>query len=52
MNASEVRETVHNTAKIDKKNHKNVKIRLSQDPGQAGKDQAEQYMKQILLFFY
>lgn len=45
MNASEVRQTVLNTAKTDKAKYKNVKIRLSQDPGQAGKDQAEQYIK-------
>ncbi len=50
MNASEVRQTVLNTAKIDKAKYKNVKIRLSQDPGQAGKDQAEQYIKLLSGF--
>ncbi len=50
MNASEVRQTVLNTAKADKAKYKNVKIRLSQDPGQAGKDQAEQYIKLLSGF--
>ena len=50
MNAGEVRETVQNTAKIDKMKYKHVKIRLSQDPGQAGKDQAEQYIKLLSGF--
>lgn len=50
MNASEVRQTVLNTAKTDKAKYKNVKIRLSQDPGQAGKDQAEQYIKLLSGF--
>ena len=50
MNASEVRQTVLNTAKTDKAKYKNVKIRLSQDPGQAGKDQAEQYLKLLSGF--
>lgn len=50
MNASEVRQMVLNTAKTDKAKYKNVKIRLSQDPGQAGKDQAEQYIKLLSGF--
>ncbi len=50
MNASEVRQTVLNIAKTDKAKYKNVKIRLSQDPGQAGKDQAEQYIKLLSGF--
>lgn len=50
MNSSDVRQTVLNTAKADKAAHKNVKIRLSQDPGQAGKDQAEQYIKMLSGF--
>ena len=50
MNASDVRQTVFNTAKIDKASYKNVKIRLSQDPGQAGKDQSEQYIKLLSGF--
>lgn len=50
MNAGEVRQTVLNTAKTDKVKYKNVKIRLSQDPGQAGKDQAEQYLKLLSGF--
>ena len=50
MNAGEVRQTVLNTAKTDNAKYKNVKIRLSQDPGQAGKDQAEQYLKLLSGF--
>jgi predicted phage terminase large subunit-like protein len=45
LNAADVRETVKNTAVSDKAKFKHVRIRLNQDPGQAGKDQAEQYMK-------
>lgn len=50
MNSSDVMNTVLNTAKIDKKVHKRVKIRLSQDPGQAGKAQIEQYIKMLSGF--
>lgn len=47
MKADDVRNTVLTTAKLDKQNYKKVRIRLSQDPGQAGKDQAEQYIKML-----
>lgn len=50
LSATDVRKTVLNTARLDKKSYKNVKIRLSQDPGQAGKDQAEQYIKMLAGF--
>lgn len=50
MNSSDVRQTVLNTAKADKAAHKKVRIRLSQDPGQAGKEQAEQYIKMLAGF--
>ncbi|WP_195540487.1 phage terminase large subunit [Eubacterium maltosivorans] len=50
MSASDVRKTIKSTAVIDKKKYKRVKIRLSQDPGQAGKDQAEQYIKMLSGF--
>lgn len=50
LNASDVRKTIYNTAVIDKAKYKNVRIRLSQDPGQAGKDQAEQYIKMLSGF--
>lgn len=50
MNSSDVRQTVLNTAKADKAAHKKVRIRLSQDPGQAGKEQIEQYIKMLAGF--
>lgn len=50
MNASDVRNYVLNTAKIDKAEYKKVKIRLSQDPGQAGKEQSESYVKMLAGF--
>ena len=50
MNSSDVRNTVLNTAKADKAAHKHVRIRLSQDPGQAGKEQIEQYIKMLSGF--
>lgn len=45
LNSSDVRNTVLNTAMADKAAFKRVRIRMNQDPGQAGKDQAEQYIK-------
>ena len=45
LNSSDVRNTVLNTAIADKAAFKKVRIRMNQDPGQAGKDQAEQYLK-------
>ena len=50
MNASDVRNYVLNTAKIDKSKYKRVKIRLSIDPGQAGKEQSESYVKMLSGF--
>lgn len=50
MNAADVRNYVLNTAKSDKASYKRVKIRLSQDPGQAGKEQAESYVKMLAGF--
>lgn len=50
MNSSDVRNTVLNTAKTDKAAFKKVRIRMNQDPGQAGKDQAEQYLKLLSGF--
>lgn len=45
LNSADVRNTVKNTAAADKARYKNVRIRMNQDPGQAGKEQAEQYIK-------
>lgn len=51
MNASDVRNTVLNTAKADKAAFKSkVRIRMNQDPGQAGVDQKEQYIKLLSGF--
>jgi predicted phage terminase large subunit-like protein len=50
LNASDVRNYVLNTAKMDKAGYKRVKIRLSQDPGQAGKEQSESYVKMLAGF--
>lgn len=50
MSAEDVRNTVLNTAKMDKHNYKRVRTRITQDPAQAGKDQAEQYIKLLAGF--
>lgn len=45
MSAADVRQCILTTAAADRAAWGNVRIRLNQDPGQAGKDQAQQYMK-------
>ena len=51
MNSANVRETVLNTAKMDKAKYgRKVRIRMNKDPGQAGKEQAENYMKLLAGF--
>lgn len=50
LSAMEVERTVKAAAVVDKEKYKNVRIRLSQDPGQAGKAQAEQYIKMLAGF--
>ena len=51
LNSSDVRSTVLNTAKADKAAWKSkYRIRMNQDPGQAGKDQADQYIKLLSGF--
>lgn len=45
MSASNVRSTVKLTAQMDRATYKRVRIRLPKDPGQAGKEQAESYIK-------
>jgi predicted phage terminase large subunit-like protein len=52
LNAADVRETIKATAIVDKVKYKHVRIRLNQDPGQAGKDQAEQYAKYLAGFSF
>ncbi len=51
LNSSEVRNLVLNTAKADKAAYKSkYRIRMNQDPGQAGVDQKEQYLKLLSGF--
>ena len=50
MTANEVRQIVKLTAQKDKAQFKRVRIRLPQDPGQAGKDQAKSYIKFLAGF--
>lgn len=45
--ASDVRVKVKITAEIDKSMHPGIRIRLPQDPGQAGKEQAQSYVKHL-----
>ena len=51
LNPSDVRQTVLNTAKADKAAFgRKVRIRMNQDPGQAGLEQKEQYIKLLSGF--
>lgn len=50
IKAEKVRTTVKQCAITDKAKYKRVRIRLSQDPGQAGKEQAESYIKMLAGF--
>lgn len=50
LRADDVRKHIKNTAIIDKKKYKTCTIRLPQDPGQAGKDQARSYIKMLAGF--
>jgi predicted phage terminase large subunit-like protein len=45
--ASDVRKLTKNTAETDRATYRNVKIRVPQDPGQAGKEQAQSYVKHL-----
>lgn len=46
-NAASIRRLVLITAELDKKKYRNVTINISQDPGQAGKEQAQSYVKML-----
>lgn len=48
--ASDVRKTIKLTAQSDRAAYKRVRIRLPKDPGQAGKEQAESYIKFLAGF--
>lgn len=50
MSASDVRQTIKLTAQADRAKYKRVRIRLPQDPGQAGKEQAQSYIKFLAGF--
>ena len=49
--ADDVRKLIKHTAQLDNAKFRNrVRVRLPQDPGQAGKDQAQQYIKYLAGF--
>lgn len=50
LKAEKVRTMVKQCAVADKAKYKRFKIRLSQDPGQAGKEQAQSYIKMLAGF--
>lgn len=50
LKAEKVRAMVKQCAVSDKAKYKRVRIRLSQDPGQAGKEQAQSYIKMLAGF--
>lgn len=50
LNADDVRKLIRLTAETDRVRFGNVSIRLPQDPGQAGKDQAQAYIKYLAGF--
>lgn len=50
LSAEKVRKLIKDTAAIDKVKYKKCKVRLPQDPGQAGKDQAQNFIKMLAGF--
>ncbi len=50
LKAGDVRNTILITAKLDKQKYPFVRQRLPQDPGQAGKEQAQSYIKMLSGF--
>lgn len=48
--ASDVRNLIRLTAQMDRAKYKRVRVRLPQDPGQAGKEQAQSYIKLLSGF--
>ena len=50
MAANDVRQTIKLTARLDLQKYKRVRVRLPQDPGQAGKEQAQSYIKFLAGF--
>jgi len=45
--ASQIRDRIKNTARVDNVIYKSRKITIPQDPGQAGKEQAESYVREL-----
>lgn len=50
LKAAGVRDHIKSTAMMDKSKYKKTRVRLPQDPGQAGKDQAENFIKFLAGF--
>lgn len=50
QSAADIRATLRHTAEADRAKYKNVKVRIPQDPGQAGKDQAQSLVKHLAGF--
>ncbi len=50
LTAADVRATIKHTAEQDRALYKRVRVRLPQDPGQAGKEQAQSYIKLLSGF--
>lgn len=50
LGANDVRKLVNSTAAIDRVRHKIVRITVPQDPGQAGKEQANSYVRMLAGF--
>lgn len=50
LSSADVREIIKQTCVTDKAKHKRVATRLPQDPGQAGKDQAQSFLKLLAGF--
>lgn len=50
LKAEKVRAIVKQCAQADKAKHRRVRIRMSIDPGQAGKEQAQSYIKMLAGF--
>lgn len=50
MNAEEVKKTILLTAQQDRAKYHSVRVRIPQDPGQAGKDQAQSYIRMMAGF--
>lgn len=50
LSASDVRALIKLTAEVDNAKYGNVRVRLPQDPGQAGKDQAQSFVRLLSGF--